>query len=270
MEYDRVKNLLAIPMRHSALFRRLAYKAFELGFLRVRHVKRQLGRIISQLPPGAVVLDAGFGFGPYTDQLLRNRSDLTVEGVEITQQQVHDCVTYFRKAGFQDRCSLHMLPLEDLREENKYDLAIAVDILEHIEEDVKVLSNIRKALKPGGQLFIHTPASETDSRLEDRHDQEFFVGEHVRDGYLDTELQDKLREAGFATAKTRFTYGRWGMVSWWLMQGIPFRLLDRSVFFAPLLLPYYLLVFPFAHRFMLADLPLDHLKGGGLMARAWK
>ncbi len=270
MEYDRVKNIIAIPMRKSRICRRLAFKAFHLGFLRVRHVRRQLKHILEQLPPGSMVLDAGFGFGPYSDQVLRGRSDVSLVGVEITQEQVDDSRKYFEGEGFGDRCSFRIQPLEELDETDTYNLAIAVDILEHIEDDVKVMTNIRKSLKPGGQLFIHTPASEKDSRLEDRHEQEFFVGEHVREGYAYRELREKLHEAGFKRVELRYTYGRWGMVSWWMMQGIPFRLLERSLFFAPLLLPYYLLVFPFAHRFMLADMTLDHLKGGGLMARAWK
>jgi len=59
------------------------------------------------------------------------------------------------------------------------------------------------------------------------------------------------------------------MAAWWLMQGIPFRMVEKSKFFVLLLPFYYLLAFPFANRFMLADLNLDHLSGGGVMAKAW-
>ena len=140
--------------------------------------------------------------------------------------------------------------------------------MEHIEDDVRVMSNLHRSLVKGGILFIHTPAQKFDSRTVEEHHS--FVGEHVRDGYHIDELREKLYEAGFRRVELRFTYGRWGMLSWWLMQGIPFRMLQR---FKPLvvLLPlYYLLVFPFANRFMVADLPLDHLEGGGLLAWAWK
>jgi len=267
MEYEPLKELLAIPMRPSGWVRRMAYLLFELGFLRVRHVKRQLSKIFRVLPPNAHILDAGYGFGPYTDQALREIPDVRVTGYDVNVQQVQDCISFFTGEGFGDRCNFKELDLNDLKDKNTYDLAIAVDIMEHIEDDIKVLKNLRRALKKGGILLIHTPASEVDSRTVSHHDS--FVGEHVRDGYHPDELREKLLESGFSRAEVRFTYGRWGMVSWWMMQGIPFRLLSISKFFVLLLPLYYLFVFPFAHRFMLADLNLDHLKGGGLIAKAW-
>ncbi len=267
MEYDPIKDLIAVPMRQSRDFRRLAYKLFELGFLRVRHVKRQLSYILQGMPENAHVLDAGFGFGPYSDQVMRETTSVKLTGYEIKPEQVDDCRVYFEGEGFGDRCTFDTKDLLDLDDENMYDLAIAVDIMEHIEDDVKVMSNLRKSLKPGGILFIHTPASDVDSREVPEH--ESFVGEHVRDGYLHRELKEKLLEAGFKKAEVRFTYGRWGMAAWWLMQGIPFRLVQKSKFFLLLMPFYYLLAFPFANRFMLADLNTDHLDGGGVMAKAW-
>jgi 2-polyprenyl-3-methyl-5-hydroxy-6-metoxy-1,4-benzoquinol methylase len=41
---------------------------------------------------------------------------------------------------------------------DRWDAAFLLDVLEHIPQDVEVLSQIRQALKPGGMLFVTTPA----------------------------------------------------------------------------------------------------------------
>jgi len=222
--------------------------------------------LLDRLPDNAHVLDAGFGFGPYSDLVLGEYPGMSLTGYEGKREQVEDCRDFFSREGFGQRCRFEVLDLLELEEESLYDLAIAVDIMEHIEDDVRVLKNLKRALKPGGILLIHTPAQEQDSRTVAEHHS--FVGEHVRDGYNIEELREKLREAGFGKVDLRFTYGRWGMASWWLMQGIPMRMIGKCRLSALLLPLYYLLVFPFANRLMIADLPLDHLKGGGLLAVA--
>ena len=41
---------------------------------------------------------------------------------------------------------------------DRWDTAFLLDVLEHIPEDTEVLLQIRQALKPGGLLFVTTPA----------------------------------------------------------------------------------------------------------------
>jgi SAM-dependent methyltransferase len=41
---------------------------------------------------------------------------------------------------------------------DRWDAAFLLDVLEHIPQDAEVLSQIRQALKPGGMLFVTTPA----------------------------------------------------------------------------------------------------------------
>ena len=52
-----------------------------------------------------------------------------------------------------EQIDLRQLPWKD-----KWDVAFLLDVLEHIEEDAAVLGQIRRALKPGGLLFVTTPA----------------------------------------------------------------------------------------------------------------
>lgn len=73
---------------------------------------------------------------------------------------------------------------------NEFDAMGAFDVIEHIEEDVLVMSNLNKALKSKGYLFVTVPQhmflwSKTDE-----------IGFHKR-RYSRKELTSKLRTAGF-------------------------------------------------------------------------
>jgi SAM-dependent methyltransferase len=78
---------------------------------------------------------------------------------------------------------------EDIFKE-KFDGIGAFDVIEHIEEDELVLSNINKSLKPNGRIFISVPqymfmwSQEDDAACHKRR-------------YTKKELTNKLVKAGF-------------------------------------------------------------------------
>jgi SAM-dependent methyltransferase len=74
--------------------------------------------------------------------------------------------------------------------ENKYDAIGAFDVLEHIAEDVQVMKQVNKALKPGGHFYITVPQYPWMwSYLDD-------IAFHKR-RYVRKELKQKLIEAGY-------------------------------------------------------------------------
>ena len=77
------------------------------------------------------------------------------------------------------------LPVAD----TSVDLVTAFDVLEHIDDHDLVMSEIRRVLAPGGQLFVAVPC---DMRLWSAHDEA--VG-HVR-RYSRTELRGLTEDAG--------------------------------------------------------------------------
>ncbi|AKM84827.1 MAG: methyltransferase type 11 [candidate division Kazan bacterium GW2011_GWA1_50_15] len=74
---------------------------------------------------------------------------------------------------------------------SEYDLAVAFDVLEHIENDKVALRSWWQALKPGGYLMITVPAHQW---LWSAHDKALH---HFR-RYSVGELRAKFRETGFA------------------------------------------------------------------------
>lgn len=52
----------------------------------------------------------------------------------------------------------YQVDLLDLQMESIWDVAFLLDVIEHIPDDVRALSETAKALKPGGLVFVTTPA----------------------------------------------------------------------------------------------------------------
>jgi SAM-dependent methyltransferase len=106
------------------------------------------------------------------------------------------------------------------QEPNSFDLALSVDVMEHILEDVEVFRNIHASLKDGGMLLISTPSDQGGSDVH-ADSETSFIEEHVRDGYNIHEIQQKLRTAGFERIEARYSYGEPGQISWRLSMKYP-------------------------------------------------
>lgn len=73
---------------------------------------------------------------------------------------------------------------------DSFDAAVALDCLEHVEDDHKAIAQIRDALRPGGLLFVNVPAY---AWLWSQHDVALM--HHRR--YTMREIRKKLKGAGF-------------------------------------------------------------------------
>jgi SAM-dependent methyltransferase len=95
------------------------------------------------------------------------------------------------------------------RPDNEFDLIICYHILEHIEEDMKAMSELYRILKPGGVCMIQTPFKEGTVyenpaiyMPEDRL-KHFGQADHVRIYSVDG-LTTRLRSAGFMVEAKEF------------------------------------------------------------------
>ena len=88
------------------------------------------------------------------------------------------------------------------------DSVVCLNVLEHVENDRRVLAELYKAIEPGGIVVVLVPAHpELYSEL-DRN-----LGHHRR--YTEQMLIERFREAGFVVEKSR--YFNWvGAVGWYL------------------------------------------------------
>ena len=189
--------------------------------------------------------------------------------MDIKQEQVDDCNTFFKTIGRQDQVTFENADLTTLETKEVYDLILLVDVMEHIEDDRTVLRHFYNSLKPGGVLLISTPSDQGGSDVHHEH-EESFIDEHVRNGYGIGEIEEKLSEAGFSNFHVRYSYGRPGKRSWKLSMKYPIQLANASKVFLVLLPLYYLIVYPFCYLLNLADVRREHDTGTGLIARSKK
>jgi SAM-dependent methyltransferase len=101
------------------------------------------------LPPGARILDAGCGSG-------RNMADLalrgTVSGVELASSSLERARA--RGVGEVRAGSLEQaLPFDDC----SFDLAVSLDVLEHLREDAVAWRELARVVAPGGVLVVTVP-----------------------------------------------------------------------------------------------------------------
>jgi len=99
--------------------------------------------------PDSCVLDVGSGLGNLARKLAERIPHGEVWGVERSTQQISNAARELLNLHFQ-RADAHCLPLEDSR----FDVAYCRYLLEHVANPLAVLREMRRVLKPGGQVFV--------------------------------------------------------------------------------------------------------------------
>jgi SAM-dependent methyltransferase len=111
-----------------------------------------------QLGLRAEVLDVGCGPGWLSELLAR--CGYSVTGIDISPDMVE--IARGRIAalgevgeGIEAQAEFHAMPVRELPWSTRFDAAILYDTMHHFDNEVETLEVIRRALVPGGQLFIH-------------------------------------------------------------------------------------------------------------------
>lgn len=178
----------------------LLFGAPMLGLhIRWRKVKSLLPKTASR------ILDAGCGRGVITRAVAKKYPDAKVEAIDELDEFQKKNQFLAESMGLQNCTFIHDNLLE-LNEEDIYDLILSVDNLEHIEDDVKVLSNFFTAMQSGGTLLVHVPHYYRRWPVFKRK-VNFEVPGHVRPGYHLPEMIEKIRAAGFLVENSGFSYG---------------------------------------------------------------
>ena len=135
---------------------------------------------IRQRYPGRTdlqVLDAGCGTGLMLQEL---RSLGTTEGVDISDEALQFC----RKRGLANVRNADVMHLPFAS--GFFDVVTALDVLEHLDDDVAALRELRRVLKPGGRVFVFAPAHRWLWSLQDdiSHHKRRYVARSLRDAVI--------------------------------------------------------------------------------------
>ena len=106
------------------------------------------------------VLEIGFGNGAFLD--FSKAVGWNISGVEL----IPTLIDRAAQNGFKVFHSIHDIPIQ-----NKYDLIVAFDVLEHIEQDqlLSFLEKIRNFLNPNGILIIRVPNGSSPFGLSNQY-----------------------------------------------------------------------------------------------------
>ena len=223
----------------------------EVGFrIRGAHFQREMKR----LQPHHI-LDAGCGLGAYSFWLARRFPNANIDAIDVNSEMIATA-EHIRKHLNLRNIRFEVQPVEAIKAKKRYDLIVLVDVLEHLEDDAAVLTNIFDALLPGGHLYLHVPHSK-----QLRHFSRFRRWEdksHVREGYAYEDLLTLLRGIGFIVLDSRFTHGWWASLAWELNQLTLTRL------------PLAAIIFPLLMLFVLWDAVKRNRAGNCIMVLARK
>ena len=269
MRYDPIKKRVGAVFNTTPFLRKLFYHLLNLLLLRSWHVRKELRKIRSLLPDSPAILDAGSGFGQYDYTMAIQFPSSTITAVDVKQDQIDDCNHFFKRIGKSERVKFEYGDLTRWSKPDTFDLALSVDVMEHIEDDITVFKNLADSLKDGGFLIISTPSDMGGSDVHDDHENSF-IEEHVRDGYSIEDIESKLRKAGFSTIESRYSYGIPGKISWKLSMKWPVLMAGSSKIMLILLPFYYIVVYPICFVLNIIDTNITHKTGTGLIVKCVK
>lgn len=156
---------------------------------------------------GDRILEVGSGIGNIS-KLLPRRELLTLSDVD-------DIYLDILRNAFADAEDVRIVKLDlnvlgdfEALGGGSYDTVVCLNVLEHIEDDLSALGNIRYVLDSGGKLILIVPQYPFLFGSYDRA-----VGHFRR--YTRGELVDKLEASGFRLIKFR-SFNCLAVVGWWL------------------------------------------------------
>jgi SAM-dependent methyltransferase len=154
---------------------------------RTRAIQSLLRQTLPQLTE-LEILDIGCGAGNMIHHLSRYGH---VQGLEVDPRPVREA----RLRGY--HVDLHDATKPYQFENNHFDLTTAFDVIEHVDDDLAVLSESYRILKPGGYMAVTVPAL---MWLWSHNDD---INAHKR-RYTAAELKTKLQQVGFTVQRVSY------------------------------------------------------------------
>jgi SAM-dependent methyltransferase len=153
------------------------------------------------------ILDAGSGPGVFSFELGRRFPQAQVLGIDLRPEAISTCKAIAKKSG-STNVDFRRVSIEQIKDENLFDLIICIDILEHIEDDRAALDSLYNATAEGGTLLLHVPSLYRRYPVFKKRIN-FDVPTHVRPGYELPAIKEKVINTGYSIIASGVTYGFW-------------------------------------------------------------
>ncbi len=154
------------------------------------------------------VLDVGCGRGEFTSEIKKARPQLAMYGCDIDANLLNYLKKHFKKEKIIiTQCDAHDLPYTN----ETFDAVLMFDVLEHLNDPERSLSEISRVLKSGGVFHLVVPCEAGLHTLDGwikklfgKNLKEVPIG-HIQQLTLE-EVKEKIEKAGFKVKKIEFSY----------------------------------------------------------------
>jgi ubiquinone/menaquinone biosynthesis C-methylase UbiE len=114
--------------------------------------KRRRGFLVAHVAPGDAVLDLGCGEGAFSAALAG--AGARPVGVDVAEAALRRARELHPDLEFRRAAPGEQLPLDD----DAVDVVWASEVLAFVPDSARVLSEVRRVLRPGGRLLVTTPS----------------------------------------------------------------------------------------------------------------
>jgi ubiquinone/menaquinone biosynthesis C-methylase UbiE len=143
------------------------------GDIALEHLHRY--EVAANFAHGKSVLDIACGEG-YGSQML-SRFATKVMGVDISEEAITHATKKYASGNLEYKIgSCLKIPVPD----SSYDLVVSFETIEHVDDHVQMMSEIKRILRPGGLLIISSPNKEIYTDAAEYHNEH-----HVKELYKD-------------------------------------------------------------------------------------
>lgn len=98
--------------------------------------------------------DIGIGTGFYSILMLRAMPGITGQGFDVSPLSKMHALSMAEAFGVAERYNVSLTKLAECTPEDSTDWLVSVEVLEHLEDPIEFLANLRKILRKSGKAFI--------------------------------------------------------------------------------------------------------------------
>lgn len=167
-------------------------------------LKRRARRIVEELNPkqNENIIDLGCGTGYYLFLLSNLSLKLHLTGFDNDKEATGEAKTLLKSRNIKFVVGdLHEMPFKD----NSFDKAVASEVLEHVDDDERVLKETFRILKPKGMLVISVPSINYPFLWDPVNwILQHFFGIHIKSGFFSGIWSGHLRLYNLNQLKRKF------------------------------------------------------------------